>query len=70
MKYRFTVIITVFLLFLLLGCSKSNSGSNAIDPFGEIDPELDRIIELDGVSVNESHIFIYFSNDKYFSMSR
>lgn len=66
MKYRFTVIITVFLLFLLLGCSKSNSGSNAIDPFGEIDPELDRIIELDGVSVNESHIFIYFSNDKYF----
>ena len=66
MKHRFTVIITVFLLFLLLGCSKSNSGSNAIDPFGEIDPELDRIIELDGVSVNESHIFIYFSNDKYF----
>lgn len=66
MKHGFLAIITVLSLLLLLACSNSANLGNVQDPFGEIDPEHDRIIEVDGVSVNESHIFIYFDNGSYF----
>ncbi|MBO4440904.1 hypothetical protein J5834_02205, partial [bacterium] len=66
MKHGFLAIITALSVLLLLACSNSTNLGSVQDPFGEIDPEHDRIIELDGVSVNESHIFIYFDNDKYF----